>query len=109
MTTAELEIWKRLNECECVKTVREQWVKGDRYISLFDGDFGLIENDGGISLGDPDIWIPHFYDHIRPERSLWGMAGDIRWNWSEQKKIEFVLSDRPDLAIAKAIIEQEEK
>lgn len=110
MTTNELEIWKRLNELPEVKKAFGEWVEGDWFIpSGGDGtcEIGCCYNP--CYMEDSDIWIPKLYDPIRPERSLWYLSGDIRWNWSVDQKLQFMLDARPDLALAKAIIEQEGK
>ena len=112
MTTDELEIWKRLKDCECVHPGYWLPLNGDRYI--------WIDADGNPhvkiyyirkeEINGSCIWIPPLYDPIRPERSLWGMSEDIRHRWGSQfEEACFLNTARPDLALAKAIIEMEEK
>ena len=125
MTTEELKIWKRLNECESVKKVF-----GVNYLPLRIGDFYCCPRKTGISRVEDiytvpknAIWIPPLYDPIRPERSLIGMVESLgytinlyqnlmllpahRWVCELLKdciKINVVCLDRPDLALAQAII-----
>ena len=111
MTTDEPEIWKKLNECECVKKVfGDYWLVGDRCSNMFSAS-GEIYTVSQVTErnGINSYWIPPLFDPIRPERSLWYLSGDIRWNWSGDQKLQFMLDARPDLALAKAIIEQEGK
>lgn len=111
MNQEELKIWTRLNECEYVKKVKgHYWLVGDRCVNLFSQVNDIYTIGHSISVDDLDsIWIPPLYDPIRPERSLWYMSGDIRWNWPEQEKLGFMIDACPDLALARAIIEQEGK
>ena len=112
MDNEELEVWKRLNACECVKKVFVRWHEGDRYTY---NEFSLImsknEHDNTPQYPLLAIWIPPLYDPIRPERSLIGILRDNYPNTSMQYKM---LSDcmtfpRPDLALARVIIAQERK
>jgi len=136
MTTEELKIWKRLNECEAVKKAKVGWMIGDGV--FFNETYGFIdqikETDYGIYIyckwydeegsgtrDTPDfvdehfIWVISLFDPIRTERSLIGIYIDIMLRKRFSKKsIERALKriitlDRPDLALAKAIIEQEGK
>ena len=120
MTTEELEIWKALSKCKCVRKVKGDWDYGDIYCNHY-GSFGHFpvandtwdySNDGWKSA----IWIPPLYDPIRPERSLIEivkkLANDpslpIYKQAALEQNLDFCLdSDRPDLALARAIIEQE--
>jgi hypothetical protein len=108
MTTNELEIWKKLNECECVnKVFGDYWLVGDRCSNMFSAS-GEIYTVSQVTErnGINSYWIPPLYDPIRPERSLWMIAYNLGLY-----NLEVIASDflRPDLALAKAIIEQEGK
>ncbi|MEN6621447.1 MAG: hypothetical protein ABFD50_07870 [Smithella sp.] len=120
MTTDELEIWKRLNECECVQKAfdvsqhldRFCWQSPDGRIHTY---FTVAE---GCGKGFADIWVPPLYDPIRPERSLIGMIDTNQWHvelfsssilYLRRYEDDLVIKDRPDLALAKAIIELEGK
>lgn len=109
MTTDELEIWRTLNECECVKEVFGKWVEGDLFYDPYN-EHQIVGRWNWTAIGRNLIWIPLLYDPISPERSLWGMSEEIRdRKWSPGDCIIFAsLTDRPDLALAKAIIEMEE-
>lgn len=123
MRTDELEIWKRLNECECVRP--DYWLplNGDRYIWIDADGNPRVKNYyiGKEEINGSCIWIPPLYDPIRPERSLIGIAKgtvQLRMNpflfgkWvcdiynEDGVRSSQTVSDRPDLALAKAIIEQ---
>ena len=104
MTTEELEIWKKLNELPEVKKVKGEWIKSDMVILRSHTIIDRLITVNGPEEGD--IWVPHLYDPIRPERSLWGM---MDWDAPYTPPLvdgreEFFI--RPDLAIAKAIIER---
>lgn len=115
MKTDELEIWKRLNECECVKKAfdvsqhldRFCWQSPDGRIHTY---FTVAE---GCEKGSADVWLPHLYDPIRPERSLIGIYRAIHPDYGSKANHDFLAAvmyaDRPDLALARAIIEQEGK
>ena len=113
MDNEELEIWRALNKLPEVKEVFGEWDYGDTYCNChgFLGHFPVANgtwdytNDGWKFA----IWIPPIYDPIRPERSLWHLSGDIRWHWSVSERLQFTFDARPDLALAKAILEQEGK
>ena len=103
MNQDEIEIWTRLNKCECVKKVKGYWLPRDYCLE----ESGAITNYYSCGEIDP-IWIPPLYDSIMPERSLIGIYKSLptslsmRWNLGS-----FLFFNRPDLALAKAIIEQE--
>ena len=104
MNQDEPEIWTRLNECECVKNVFGSFISRDLG---WNTELCAYVEVNGIMGSHPEIlWIPPLYDPIRPERSLWGIAGGTA-NMTWAKLVAFVESDRPDLALARAIIEQE--
>lgn len=123
MTTDELEIWRTLNECEVVKKVKGEYKEaGDYYIRRN----RLITSTGLGRWEKGELWIPPLYDPIRPERSLIGIYRNVRteyyklqhpnsdakdvWRWVEDDLSNTMFrQDRPDLALAKAIIEQEGK
>lgn len=104
MTPSELEIWKALNELPEVKKVFGQWYIGD--ICIIDKKGTLHTMQYNNSKDTHSIWVPPIFDPIRPERSLRGLFLEIvndsvRWHSC------MVLKDaRPDLALAKAIIER---
>lgn len=148
MTTEELEIWKRLNECECVKRVFGWWEIGDLLWDDYGEEFGYVigKQETEFTGGRIEItarveyfsglqsnirrdsiekyFIPPLYDPIRPDRSLIGMVKGIvilrHTPWLKENcwvceildplsgvKDQEVNAHRPDLALAKAIIEQE--
>jgi hypothetical protein len=126
MTTEELEIWRKLNECKAVKKVKGLLELGDvvcfrnkigrvsemqvnhnvankrEYVTVHVNLIGWIEEQYLT-------WLPPLYDPIRPERSLWGMSAGIREEWSVMQAGIFIASERPDLFLAEMIIEQEGK
>ena len=103
MDNNELEIWKKLNECEAAKKAFDSWwLEGDVFLDPSNQQMGRWNwTENGRKL----IWIPPLYDPIRPERSLWMIAYNLGLY-----NLEVIASDflRPDLALAKAIIEMEE-
>lgn len=125
MDNNELEIWRALNELPEVKKVFGEWDFGDRYVSKGDGGI-LCEVWNPERMSDEDF-VPPLYDSIRPERSLIGImfsqieADAIKKNGSSEiteltmhalKTLGLrraITADRPDLAIARAIIEMEGK
>ena len=113
MDNEELEIWKALNELPEVKAVFGAWGYGDFY-TLYGSIYQIDETDTDynkhkITMEGKEIWIPPLFDPVRPERSLWYLSGDIRWLWSVSERLQFTLDARPDLALARAILEQEGK
>jgi tRNA G26 N,N-dimethylase Trm1 len=111
MTTDELEIWKELNECEGVKQAFECWHEHDNYLDVVgdeEDEYTLCNICDCYTHYDP-IWIPPLHDSVRPERSLWEMSRKIREDASWEDAYRFSISDRPDIVLAKAIIEQEGK
>lgn len=109
MTTEELEIWKALNELKCVKKVKGHLDLGDNCLSRDSRGCRIGQYVAAPNQVYDDLWIPPLYDPIRPDRSLWKIAANIRWDWSETTKLQFMITDRPDLALSKAILEQKEK
>ena len=113
MTTEELEIWKRFNELECVKKAFGEWIGGDMFTIPDEATLRMYHFQDHCEGCDYEvnnfgvIRIIPLYDPIRPERSLWYISGDIRWNWAENDKLQFMLDAHPDLALAQAIIEKE--
>lgn len=116
MTTEELEIWKRLNECEAVKKVFVGWEVGDRF--AFGEKIQIVTGDSLNQHRRQAVWIPPLFDQIRPERSLMGIANrlgvnadrvDLFTTGTTCRLDELRFANRPDLALAEAIIEQEEK
>lgn len=122
MTTSELEIWKALNELPKVKAVFGEgyqrydlfWceeLEGERYYCDCEYCNKSCEFDR--------TWVIPLYDSIRPERSLWGifkkMVLEINAGWEVKDWADSHIgrvagsSDRPDLALARAILEQKEK
>ena len=126
--TTEHEIWKRLNKLECVKKVFGAWRYGDFY-TLYGSIYQIDEDDTDYNkhkttMGKDEVWIPPLYDPVRPERSLIEILYTILVNkhddgwrdikhlygWAREEIGRIVgLSDRPDLALAKVILEQKEK
>ena len=110
--TSELEIWKALSKCKCVRKVKGDWDYGDIYCNHY-GSFGHFpvandtwdySNDGWKSA----IWVPPLYDPICPERSLIGIAKSLKLHENRKYDLkQLYYQDRPDLALAQAIIEQE--
>ena len=121
MTPNELEVWKELNELEVVKTAFDPCQPGDRFCYEYHGKIHtyITAAEGGGMDGD-HYWIPQLFDPIRPERSLIGLASqqgsvDVHYNdwmmkWvthiTPDDEYEQWTADRPDLALAKAIIER---
>ena len=113
MDNEELEIWKALNELPEVKKVFGAWRYGDFY-TLYGSIYQIDEDDTDydkhkIIIGKDEVWISPLFDPVRPERSLWYLSREIRGNWTPSDKILFAIRKRPDLALAKAILEQKEK
>lgn len=125
MTTEELEVWKRLNECECVKKAIDVWYVGDHYLRQHGGILEMCTAVRSNSMmKDSDLWVPPLHDPICPERSLIGIAMvkydvelHVNQGWvchlmdkqSGERLYGGYDTDRPDLALARAIIEQEGK
>lgn len=108
--TDEPEIWKKLNECECVKKVfGDYWLVGDRCSNMFSAS-GEIYTVSQVTErnGINSYWIPPLFDPIRPERSLMGIAKSVKLHENRKYDLkQLYYQDRPDLALAQAIIEQE--
>ena len=102
MDADELEIWRALNELPEVKAVFGQWYIGD--ICIIDKKGTLHTMQYNNPKDTHSIWVPPIFDPIRPERSLWMIAYNLGLY-----NLEVIASDflRPDLALAKAIIEME--
>lgn len=125
MTPEELEVWKELNDLDVVKKVRgEHWMDGDLYITYQTRKIKRMDCGMVIDDCDPDVWLPLLFDPIRPERSLMGIAStqyDVEMHYNmgfvfhlcDKITGEYMFGgydgNRPDLALAKAIIEQEGK
>ena len=117
MTTDELKtpnewrisLWTRLNECECVQNVFGYGEKRDLFYDVVDGKYV----QGQTILTDEYLWIPSLFDPIRPERSLIGIYRSICPDYGSKKNYDFLAAvmyaTQPDLALAKAIIEQDGK
>lgn len=120
MTTYEPEIWKRLNECEAVKKVFGGWEVGDRF--AFGKEIQTVTDESLNQHRRQAVWIPPLYDPIRPERSLIGIAMvkydvelHVNQGWVchllDKQSGAYLYGGydtaRPDLALARAIIEQE--
>jgi len=102
MDQTELETWKALNELPEVKAVFECWLIGDYYLHN-DEVYQCFAQ--GYMCCEP-IWIPPLHDPIRPERSLIGIYWENRFpvSWAD-----IMCADRPDLALARAILAEPEK
>jgi hypothetical protein len=127
MTTEELKIWKRLNKLKCVEKAKGNLRMGDNCLSRYDRGFEIAQYVAASNQIYDNIWIPPLYNPIRPERSLIGIARGIvslrknPWLPSDKQWVCEILdsqsgvrdsqlfADRPDLALAQAIIEQEAK
>jgi len=123
MTNEELEIWRKLNECEAVGRVKGLLEFGD--LVTFRNKIGRVSemqvnhdvankreytmvhvNQIGWILEQYITWIPPLFNPICPERSLIGIYKSI--TGGIVKSITFT-DNRPDLALARVIIEQEGK
>lgn len=124
MTYEEIKTWKELNELERVKYWRKFWHDSDLYLDVVgddETDYNAYSRIYGRCRKGTNIWVPPLFELILPERSLIGIYvtmlveyydGDwedkaklVRWAREETGRI-IGQSYRPDIALAKAIIER---
>lgn len=128
LSDEESEVWKKFNKIPLVKQVFGSFEFGDIvFLPKFKNKIGMID-DRQINHSDKNkktysihlnglcwvpeenvIWIPPMHDYLKPERCLWWLSKEIRFDLSSLTKTIFILLSNPNIILAKYIIEYNEK